>query len=117
MKAAISAWVADECNRVLGRKLSEGGEVLHADLVRDARVKELDAWGSSKVLKLLKAGNARNTAVDTRWVLRWKTVDGVKTARVRLAAEGFQDSDLQDGIADTPGCVSLLSSHLLGALK
>ena len=41
--AAISAVVADECNRVLGQELSEEEEAAHADLVRDAKGEELHA--------------------------------------------------------------------------
>ena len=42
VEAAISAWVADDCNRVLGQVLSEQEGVARAYLVREAKVKELD---------------------------------------------------------------------------
>ena len=48
-------------------------------------------------------------------------MDGRKTAKARLVAKGFQDPDLQEGLVDTSGCVSLRSSHLqvisLSAIK
>ena len=47
-----------------------------------------------------------------RWVLTWKVVDGVKTVKARLAAEGRQDPDLKDGLVETSGCVSMQASHL-----
>ena len=41
---AISAWVADGCNRALGQRLSLDYEKLHADLVREGELRELAAW-------------------------------------------------------------------------
>ena len=32
--------------------------------------------------------------------------------RARIAAKGFQDPDLKEGLVETSGCVSLRSSHL-----
>ena len=59
--------------------------------------------------------------VDTRWVLARKEVDGAKTAKARLVAEGYQEPDLREGNVDGAGCVSHRSSHLqlvsLGPLK
>ena len=49
--AVISAWVANECNRVLIRELSEEAEAAHADFVREAKGEELDVWGFPKVPK------------------------------------------------------------------
>ena len=76
----------------------------HARAVRDAKVKELDAWKSLKVSKSLRAGDGIETAVDTRWALAWEMAEGGKTARARLAAKSFQDPDLKNGIVDTSGC-------------
>ena len=48
-------------------------------------------------------------------------MDGVKSVKARLAAKGFQDPDLKEGLVETSGCVSLRSPHLraisLSALK
>ena len=41
--AAISAWVANKCNRVSGQEVSEGEAKLHGGLARGAKLKELDA--------------------------------------------------------------------------
>ena len=49
VEAATSAWVADGRNWVLGRGLSEGEEVARADLVTEAKVKEMDAWKPFRV--------------------------------------------------------------------
>ena len=50
--------------------------------------------------------------VDTRWVLTWEMAEGKKCVKARIAAKGFQDPDLKDGLAETSGCVSLRSSRL-----
>ena len=39
---AISAWVADECNRVLGQELSQEEEEMHADLANGRKKRELE---------------------------------------------------------------------------
>ena len=38
--------------------------------------------------------------------------DGKTCVKARLAAKGFQGPDLQEGLVDTSGCVSLRSSRL-----
>ena len=111
MKPAISAWVARDCDRVLGQELSEE-EAAHPEVVRGAKGKEQEAWKSFGVLTPLRAGDFGKSAADTRRVLTWKTVEGVTPVKPRLAAEDFQDPALKDGIVDTAGCVSLRSHHL-----
>ena len=49
--AAISAWVAEECNRSLGQELSEDGERLHVAMAPDAKEKELNLRKQFKVSK------------------------------------------------------------------
>ena len=63
-------------------------------------------------IKPLRMGEVGKTAVDTRRARTWKMVDGAKTVRARLAARGSQDPDLEGGIADTSGCVSIRPPHL-----
>ena len=118
---AISAWVADECNRVLGKELTDDEVSSHPALAQDAKIKELLAWNTFKVFNPVMATEVNKKVVDTRWVLTWKMVEGKQCIKARLAAKGFQDPDLQEGLVDTSGCVSLRSSHLqvisLSALK
>ena len=38
---AISAWVTDDCNRVLGQELSPGEEKQHAHLAHEGKLREL----------------------------------------------------------------------------
>ena len=40
---AISAWAADECNRVLGQELSQQEEEMHAGLVQEGKRRKLEA--------------------------------------------------------------------------
>ena len=79
MEAAPSAWIADECNRVLGEELTEEKEKAHSDLVREAKGRGLGARKSFEVPKPLRAGDAGKTAVGSQWVSTLKTVKGVKT--------------------------------------
>ena len=69
----------------------------------------------------MRAGDFGESAVDTRWVLASKTVEGVKKAKARVVAKGLQQPGLKDGIVDTSGYVSLRSCRLqftnLSALK
>ena len=48
----LSAWVAEACNRGLVQELTEEGERLHAEVVRKARDRGLDAWTSSRFPRL-----------------------------------------------------------------
>ena len=80
---ALSAKAAEECNRVVGRELTEGGERLHADLARQAKEQELDAWNQFKFFSPVKKDPQSKDVVDTRWVLTWKEVEGAKTAKSR----------------------------------
>ena len=81
VEAAITAWAADECNRVLGQVAPEETEMAHSDTVRDARVEELDAWNSFKVCKLIRAGDVNKTAPGTRWAFEWEMIEGVESAK------------------------------------
>ena len=121
VESATSAWVAFECEMILGQELSASEEQMHADLVTSAKVNELEAWGKFKVPPPASSSSLSKDTVDTRWVLTWKLVDGQETVKARLVAKGLQDPDLQEGLVDTSGCVSLRSSHLqvisLSAIK
>ena len=90
----------------------EAAERMHADLARRAKERKLEAWGQFNVSSPEKMGTQSKDMVDTRWVLTWKEVDGVKTAKARLLARGYQDPDLRNGAVDNEGCVSRRSSHL-----
>ena len=90
MGAAISAWGADECPRVLGQELDESGAA-RADLVRGAREAGADPRNSFKVSRPLITEYVGETAVDALSVLVWEIVDGVKTVEASALAEDLQD--------------------------
>ena len=91
---AISAWVADECNRVLGQELSQEEDEMRADLAREGKRRELEAWGEFDAFSPLSACKVQKQLVDTRWALTWKMVEGRECVKARLAAKGSQDPDL-----------------------
>ena len=80
---ALSAWVAEECNRVSGQELTEAEERVRADLAQRAKERELEAWGRFKGLPPAKMGAKSKEMADTRWVLAWKEVGGAKTVAAR----------------------------------
>ena len=49
---AASAWVADECNRVLGQELTVEEEMACEELVHEGKMRELDAWGKFNLFSL-----------------------------------------------------------------
>ena len=75
MDGAISEWVADRRNSVLGEELSPGGEKMHADLAHEGKQRELAAWGKFDVYLQRNARNVSKKIAQTRWVFSWKMVD------------------------------------------
>ena len=73
---AISARVADECNRISRQELTPEEEGMHADLVKAAKIREFEAWGKFGVLAPHEACVVRRQIVQTRWVLTSKMADG-----------------------------------------
>ena len=65
---AISAWVADEVNRVLGQDLSLGGEKRHVDLAHEGKLRELAARKKFDVFTQRNACRASKEIARTRWV-------------------------------------------------
>ena len=63
----------------------------HADEVGKQCHKEISDLHSLGCFKRCPRSQAHNI-VDTRWVIRWKLVDGVKIIKVRLTMRGFKDS-------------------------
>ena len=121
LEAALTAWAAQVCDRPLGQELSRDDELRFAKEVDAAKNRELGARCKFQVCPPVPQKSATKGAVETRWVLTWKDLDGKRTVKARLVARGFQDPDLAEGLVDTSSCVSLRSSHLqvisLSALK
>ena len=101
--AAISARVANECDRVSGHELSEEERKLHADLARYAEVKELHLRQSAEVLEPFMGNNVAKASLRTRWVLTWEMMDAKKCVKARLAAKGYADPGIEEGTVDTSG--------------
>ena len=72
---AISARVADKCNRVLGQELSREEEEMHADLANEGKRRELAAWDKFDVFSPLSGGKVRKQIVQTRWVITWEMAE------------------------------------------
>ena len=117
----LSARVAGERNRILGRGLAEAEDRAHADTAQRAEVGKLEAREQFKASSPVNMGAQSTNLVDTTRMLSWKGVDGAKTVKTLLVEKGYQDPDLHTGNVDIAGCVSRKSSHWqlisLGALK
>ena len=82
----LSARGAAACNRISGQELTEEGGRIFAGRVYEAKVRKLEAWEQFKVFSPGRPGAQAKDLVDTRWAPTWMEVDGVKTAKARLAA-------------------------------
>ena len=90
---AISARVADECNRILRQDVAPGGEERHPNLVTAGKQRGLAAWGKFDVFSPHGASKVQKRIVHTRRAPTWKMVEGKKCVKARLLAEGFQGPD------------------------
>ena len=112
LESALAAWVAAQCERPVGQELSAAEANRFSKEVRDAKKRKLDASSKFQVFSPVLWKHVNKDIVDTRWVLTWKSVDGRRAVKARLAARGFQDPVLAAGLVDTSSCVSLRSSHI-----
>ena len=108
----ILARAAGRRDEASGQELSLDEVRMHAALVTAAKDRELGAWKKFKVPKPVRAGTPSKLIPDTRWVLTWKMAEGAKYVTACLVAKGYQDCDLETGLVETSGSVSLRSSHL-----
>ncbi|CAK0852886.1 unnamed protein product, partial [Prorocentrum cordatum] len=58
--------------------------------VRQAMKDELQRWAELKAFQRFPKDQATNI-IDSRWVLKWKEIDGKKQVRARLTVRGFKD--------------------------
>ena len=86
--SALSTRFAEERNRVLGQELAKVDDRAHADLLRMAKERKVDASKKLKVLPPVQMDAQPKDVADTRWVLTWKEVGGKLTATERLVAKG-----------------------------
>ena len=112
MEAALTAWVAAQCDRPMGQELRADDELHFVKEVEAAKRRELDAWCKFQVFSPVLGTRVTKDVVETRRVPTWKDLDGKRAAKDRWVARGFQGPDLAEGLVDTSSCVSLRSSHL-----
>ncbi|CAK0831488.1 unnamed protein product [Prorocentrum cordatum] len=62
----------------------------HEVEVRQAMKDELQRWAELKAFQRFPKDQATNI-IDSRWVLKWKEIDGKKQVRARLTVRGFKD--------------------------
>ena len=84
----------------------EEAERLHAYLAGKAKGRGLEPQKQFKVSPTVKMGAQYKDVADTRWVVTRREVEGAKTVKARLAAEGSQGPDLRKSNVDIAGCVS-----------
>ena len=74
----------------------------NAEACLDAMFRELKTWHDLKCFSRKRRSEAVCT-IDTRWVFKWKYVDGKRTIRARLTLRGFKEfgADNQSNFAAT----------------
>ncbi|CAK0838336.1 unnamed protein product [Prorocentrum cordatum] len=70
--------------------LTLGEARAHEVEVRQAMKDELQRWAGLKVFQRFPKDQADNV-IDSRWVHKWKEIDGKKQVRARLTVRGFKD--------------------------
>ena len=63
---AVSAWVADGCDSVLGQESLPGEKERHAELVRAEKLKELDSWKKFDAFEPRRQANVSKHFAQTR---------------------------------------------------
>ena len=74
----------------------------NAEACLEAMFRELKTWHDLKCFSRKRRSEAACT-IDTRWVFKWKYVDGKRTIRARLTLRGFKEfgADNQSNFAAT----------------
>jgi hypothetical protein len=72
----------------------------HAVLVEAAIRKEIASFVEHRTFVRALRRDCPNTCTS-RWVLRWKEIDGVRSVKARLTIRGFQDSEEVASFAST----------------
>ena len=114
MGAAIWAWPAEECSRLLGQELLSEGEKLHEGMVSATKERELVQRKKFRGFRLLKGRCPPKFIVGSRWARTWEMIGGEKNVKARLVAMACRNPDLKEGRVETPGCASLRSSFPQG---
>ena len=110
--AAISAWTDDMRRKTVGKEPSKEEETKCPPLVWAAQDRGPANWTEFGASSPAAQANIEKAIVGARRVSTWEIMQGELAVRARSAAKGFKGPDLQQGLAETAGCVSLRSSHL-----
>jgi hypothetical protein len=62
----------------------------HADQCKQAMIKELNRWHKHGAWRRMPLSQSVNL-LKSKWVLKWKQIQGQKDVKGRLVAQGFQD--------------------------
>ena len=68
---------------------------IHRPKVLAAMLKELKSWHGHGAWIMVLRSTASNI-IDSRWVLKWKMIDGVKAVKARLVVRGLKDRQGDD---------------------
>ena len=90
--------------------LTPAEEKEHHDLVKAAKLKELQAWHDLGAWTPVPRAQGRNP-MSGRWVLKWKYVDGKRIVKARLVIRGFLDK--QQSNLDTSSFTARRTSQRL----
>ena len=77
-----------------------------------AEKRGLGTWKKSRLFRPVGESVISKSVVDARRAPTSKMVDGEKSEKGRLVAQGDQGPNLKDGVVETFGCVSPRSSRL-----
>ena len=86
----------------------------HETDVRKAIYDELQRWNSLGGFVRYERSKARNI-LDSRWVLKWKMVDGKRIIKARLTARGFRDAQAQE-VSTYAGTATRWSQRLVNMM-
>ena len=100
---AISAWVADACNRVLGQELPQEEGGMHAELAHEGKRRELEDWEKFQAFLPLHACKVQKQLVETRCVLTWKNGGGQQMRGGPSGGKGISGSGLERWIGGDLG--------------
>ena len=92
--------------------MTEGVERTFSYLAHKKKVRVLEALKHFRISPPAQPGAQPKDLAATRRALTWERVEGEKTVKARLAAEGYLGPDLRMGNVDIAGCVGSRTCHL-----
>jgi hypothetical protein len=74
--------------------------LMHVEECREAILKELQRWHHHQAWERAPHASAKNL-LTSKWVLKWKHVEGKRIIKARLTVQGFKDRQQVDNYAGT----------------